>query len=94
MSERTSGTAGREELDESVAPPAHRGDAGSLAGCLIVGAAIFLPALLYFGLFAFILLDELVLQTDWLLGNLPDPAIEFLRLIYTPLIWLMDQFDG
>lgn len=94
MGERGAETAGREELDALIAPPASCRDAAPLAGCLIVAVVVLLPALLYFGLFAFILVDELVLETNWLLGILPDPTIEFLRVIYTPLIWLMDQFDG
>jgi hypothetical protein len=94
MSERSAEPAGRDELDDAMPPPARRKDAGSLAGCLIVAVVILLPALLYFGLFAFILVDELVLETNVVLNNLPDPAIEVLRMIYTPLIWLMDQFDG
>lgn len=94
MSERTSGTAGREELDESVAPPAHRGDAGSLAGCLIVAILFLLPATLYFGLFAVIVIAEVVFGTIWITDNLPDSVLEVLRVIYAPLVWLIDQFDG
>ena len=94
MSERGAETAGRKELDGPIAAPAYSRDAGSLAGCLIVAVGVLLPALFYFGLFAFILVDELVLETNWLLNNLPDPAIDFLRVIYAPLVWLMDLFDG
>lgn len=71
-----------------------RGSSGALTGCLVLGVALFLPALLYFGLFALILVDELVFETNWFLGNLPDSAIDVLRVMYAPLIWLLDQFDG
>ena len=69
-----------------------RDSSGALTGCLVLGVAMFVPALLYFGLFAVILVDEVVVETNWFLGNLPDPAIESLRVMYAPLIWLIDQF--
>lgn len=66
----------------------------SLAGCLVFGAVIIFPALIYFGFFGAVLVDELVLETHWFADVIPEPALEVLRVIYMPLIWLMDQFDG
>ncbi|HEV7282202.1 MAG TPA: hypothetical protein VGN57_18510 [Pirellulaceae bacterium] len=94
MSERSAEVIDREELDASAPPSAAGSDAGSLAGCVIVSIVILLPALLYFGFFAVVLLDELVFEANWFVNDLPEPALEVLRVIYAPLIWLVIQFQG
>jgi hypothetical protein len=94
MSERNVDRLDREELDASIVPPAHGRDGGALAGCLVVSLVLVLPALLYFGLFGAILLDELVFEANLFMENVPEEGIEVLRVIYAPLIWLFDQFDG
>ena len=71
-----------------------RHSSGSLAGCVVMGVALFAPAFLYFGLFAALLIDELVLETFLFLNNAPEPAIEVVRVAYAPLIWLMERFEG
>lgn len=49
---------------------------------------------LYFGVFAAIVLDEVVLRTNWINRHLAlsDSTEEFLRLIYAPLIWITLRF--
>lgn len=88
------GAADLAAYEAAAARAESRGSSGSLAGSIVTGVAISAPAFLYFGLFAAILVDELVLETFWFMGNLPDPALDFLGVIYAPFIWLMEQFEG
>ena len=86
MSDRSAEVVDREERDASAAPPTYSREGAPLAGCLIVSLVILLPGLLYFGLFAAILIDELVVGSNWFMNNLPEPALDFLGVIYAPLI--------
>ncbi|HEV7282201.1 MAG TPA: hypothetical protein VGN57_18505 [Pirellulaceae bacterium] len=63
-------------------------------GCLLVGIFIIFPAVLYFGFFAVVVLEEIFIGSGWFQQNLPEPVGRFLQMIYTPLFWLIDQFDG
>lgn len=94
MSDRGAEAGDRDERDAADVSPAHARDAGSLAGCLIVAVILLLPALLYFGLFAALVLDEIVFRTNWLSDRIPEPVGRFLSAIYWPLLWALDQFDG
>lgn len=94
MGGRSAAAVDREEPDAPAVPPASGREGAPLAGCLIVSLVTLLPALLYFGLFFAILLDEIILQTNWFVDDLPEPAIEVLRVIYAPLIWLLTQHYG
>jgi len=54
-----------------------------------VAAVIVVALLLYFVPFVLIVLDELVFETYWLSGRLPDWCQHVLAIIYMPLIWLV-----
>ena len=55
----------------------------------------FLVALgIYVGLFAAVLVDEMVLDTFWICRHIPDSWEELLRLIYAPLNWLLFRVTG
>lgn len=82
------------EYDDAAARAESRGSSGSIAGCLLLIIAIVLPAFLYFGLFAVLMGEETLIGSGWFRENLPASVLEFLRAIYLPLLWLMDQFDG
>ncbi len=56
---------------------------------------------LYFGLFATILLDEVVFHTNWISGtmrrispDLNDSISQVIRVIYAPLLWIMNHLRG
>lgn len=67
---------------------------GAFAGCLFVGVAILLVAFLYFGFFAAVVFEDLMFGSRSIVAGFPEPVLEFLDAIYSPLIWLIDQFDG
>ena len=58
-------------------------------GCLLAAIFVLGPALIYFGFFGLILIDELVLNTRYLSQqNLPQQVVDGLVIIYAPLIYL------
>ena len=46
---------------------------------------------LYVGIFLFVVLDELVLETFWISDVMPDAVEEVFSTIYAPLIWLVEE---
>ena len=85
-----------ESPDDIQVPAEGRRSAGKnqATGCLLVAVLLILPAVLYFGFFAVIVLEEMFVGSGWFRENLPNPAGRFLHTIYSPLFWLMDQVDG
>ena len=39
-------------------------------------------------------IDEMVLKTHWLYHHLPRSSDDPIRLIYTPLLWLLSRVTG
>lgn len=59
------------------------------AGCLLAAIFVLFPAVVYFGFFGLLVLDELVLGTRYLgQDNLPPQVIDWIVIIYWPLIVL------
>ena len=58
------------------------------SGLFVVAIAclIFGPLLLYFGVFAIVIVDEMVLETYYFSRHTPDWVGEVMRTIYWPLI--------
>lgn len=58
-------------------------------GCGVAALLAMIPPILYFGFFAVLIVDELILGTRYLSpGNLPAGAGDWLETIYSPLILL------
>lgn len=73
-------------------PPMSHDDSRHIPGAAIAAVAclIGLPLLLYFGLFALIYVDELVLETYYFAGNSPEWMLKAFHTIYYPLLALFD----
>ncbi|HEV7282198.1 MAG TPA: hypothetical protein VGN57_18490 [Pirellulaceae bacterium] len=66
------------------------GGTNQAVGCALAGIFLLFPAVVYFGFFALLLIDELVLNTRYLgRENLPDWLVEWIEFIYYPLIVLV-----
>ena len=61
------------------------------AGCAAAAILILFPALLYFGFFGAILIDELVLDTSYIGRNLPRGMKDVAEFIYAPLFGLVEE---
>jgi hypothetical protein len=88
------GVPASEELE---VPAEMRGpNAGSThaAGCLLAAIFILVPTFAYFGFFGLLLLDDLVFETHWVGDNLPPQVLEWLVIIYWPLILVMQWALG
>jgi hypothetical protein len=57
---------------------------------VLAAFAVLLPAFLYFGFFAAILVDELVLGTSYIGQNLPKDVKEVAEFLYAPLFLLVE----
>ena len=74
-------------------PDNHNGerpDSSSISGlrCVVIAFVI------YVGIFVTFLVDEMVLKTYWLYHHLPRSSDDPIRLIYTPLLWLLSRVTG
>ncbi|HEV7282200.1 MAG TPA: hypothetical protein VGN57_18500 [Pirellulaceae bacterium] len=64
-------------------------------GCLLSAAFVAFPALVYFGSFGLLVLDELILETRYLSqGKLGQQAVDVSQFIYAPLFYLMHVAFG
>ena len=73
-----------------------RTNAGSshAAGCVLTAIFVLFPMFVYFGFFGLLLLDDLVFETHWVGDNLPPQVLEWLVIIYWPLILVMQWALG
>ena len=60
------------------------------AGCAAAAVLVLFPGILYFGFFAAILVDELVLGTGYIGRNLPREAKDVAEFVYGPLFMLVE----
>lgn len=59
-------------------------------GCALAAVFFLVPAVAYFGFFAILVIDELVLGTRYLgAENLPDWLVDWIVIVYYPLILLV-----
>lgn len=83
--ESTAGLEVPEEIRRSTA------GTGSSLGCVVIGIALVFPVALYFGFFGLLLIDALILETNWFSPeNVPEQAIDAVRIVYAPLIFLVN----
>lgn len=63
--------------------------ASHATGCVLAAIFVLFPALVYFGFFGVILLDELVLNTRFFSSDsIPPQVMDGLEIVYWPLIVL------
>jgi hypothetical protein len=63
----------------------------SSLGCVVAGIALAFPVILYFGSFGLLMIDALILETNYFSPRNVSPEIlEAARVIYAPLTYLVN----
>ena len=80
-----------EAKPESLIPRgSHPSSSAHAAGCVLMAAVVLLPAFLYFGFFAAILVDEVVRETGYIGQNLPRDVRDVAEFVYAPMFLLVE----
>lgn len=90
MSDLPLGPSSPSSAEVEVPPEVRRATAMSsqAAGCVAVAIIVLFPAIVYFGFFGLLLLDDVVLETHFVSESLSQEGLDWLVTIYWPLIVL------